>query len=584
MSRSSARWAAWVASVLLLAARPLSGGSIVRADITLAQVGTHHAGIFAKSAAEIPALCPEARRLFVVNAESGRVDVLDVDDAGGLRSGAVIDAARDVAGAMQDVNSVSVSRGLLAAAIAAKPATDPGAVAFYDTRSLQLRGVVPAGPLPDMVTFSPDGRWVLVANEGEPNDDCTVDPEGTITIIDLETGIESPRVHTVTFRDWNTGGPRAEELPALMDRGLRHFGRVMLPGEAGGSRPSTFAEDVEPEWIEIDPESRFAYVCLQEANAIAEIDIAAATVTRIVPLGFKDHGLPGNGFDASDRDGGINIRPWPGVYGVFQPDTIRLVVRDGRRLIVTANEGDSRVRPYADGMISGVKEGAIFTDETDLDAWPLEGGRFADVAAPQDLGRLKLVRDLVERHLDADGRPTRLFSFGGRSFSIFDFDTGELVFDSGSDFERITAERYPEHFNASNDAVQFDKRSRSKGPEPEGLAVGEVEGRTYAFVGLERMGGIMVYDITVPAASRFVGYFNNRRFDVPPTLADGTPNPAAGDSGIEGLIFVAAGQSPTGRPLVVAANETSGTTTVWEIRPVTSAATDGPVSAAAGRP
>jgi len=570
----------WV--VCLLVVCPVTVATAA-AEIMLEQVGTHHAGVFARSAAEIPAFCADARRLFVVNAESGRVDVLDVDDTGRLQSGGVLDAARDAPGAMRDVNSVSVSRGLLAAAIAAEPVTDPGAVAFYDTRTLQLRGVVSAGALPDMVTFSPDGRWVLVANEGEPNDDCTVDPEGTITVIDLEAGVEHPVVRTVTFRDWNAGGPRAEEVPTLMDRGLRHFGRVMLPGEAGGSRPATFAEDVEPEWIEIDPESRFASVCLQEANAIAEIDIAAATVTRIVPLGFKDHGLPGNGFDASDRDGGIRIRPWPGVYGVFQPDTIRLVVRDGRRLIVTANEGDSRVRPSADGMIPGVKEGGIFTDEASLNAWPLEGSSFADVATPQDLGRLRLVRDLVERHLDEEGRPTRLFAFGGRSFSIFDFDTGELVYDSGSDFERVTAERYPEHFNASSDALEFDKRSRSKGPEPEGLAVGEVEGRTYAFVGLERIGGIMVYDITAPAASRFVGYFSNRRFDLPMTLGDGTSNPAAGDSGPEGLIFVAAGQSPTGRPLVIAANETSGTTTLWEIRPATAAVETGPAGAA-GRP
>ena len=547
------------------------------AEITLQEIATHHAGIFAQAAAEIPAFCPQSRRIFVVNAESGRVDVLDVNDSGQLRPAGFIDAARDVPGAMKDANSVSVSRGTLAVAVAAVPATAAGAVALYDTGTLRLRAVVPAGSLPDMVTFSPDGRWVLVANEGEPNDDCTVDPEGTVTIVDLENGIESPRVRTVTFRDWNPGGPRADELPALRDRGLRHFGRVRLHGESAGSRPATFAEDVEPEWIEVDPESRVAYVCLQEANAVAEIDIATATVTRVIPLGFKDHGLDRNAFDASDRDGGIEIRSRPGVYGVFQPDTIRLVVRDGRRLLVTANEGDSRVRPASSETIPGVKEGAIFSDEAGLDEWPLEGSRFADVASAKDLGRLKLVRDLVDRHLDRDGRPTRLFSFGGRSFSLFDLESGELVFDSGSDFERLTAERHPEHFNASNDDVEGDKRSRSKGPEPEGLAIGEVNGRTYAFVGLERTGGIMAYDITEPAAARFVAYATNRRFDVPMTLPDGTPNPAAGDSGVEGLAFVAAGQSPTGRPLVIAANETSGSTTIWEIRHATGADADAAV-------
>ena len=565
-------------AVVRLLAVGAIGAAPAAADITLREVATHHTGIFGRSAAEIPAYCPDTRRLFVVNAEAGRVDVLAIDAAGGLRAEGVLDAARDVPGSFRDVNSVSVSRNRLAVAIAAVPPTDPGAVAFYDTRTLRLEGVVPAGALPDMVAFSPDGRWALVADEGEPNDDCTVDPEGTITIVDLRDG-PAAAVRTVTFRDWNPDGPRAGELPALEDRGLRHFGRVMLPGTDEGSRPATFAEDVEPEWIEIDPESRFAYVCLQEANAVAEIDIAAAAVTRIIPLGFKDHGVAGNGFDASDRDGGIAIRPWPGVFGVLQPDTIRLVVHDGRRYLVTANEGDGRVRPVADGVLPGVAEGAIFSDEVTLDRWDTSGTPFEPVAAERHLGRLKLVHDLVARHLDDAGRPTRLFAFGGRSISIVDLADGRVVFDSGDEIERLTAERQPGHFNASSDSTAADRRSRAKGPEPEGLAIGTVAGKTYAFVGLERSGGIVIYDITVPASSRCLGHVSNRRFDIPMTRPDGTPNPAAGDSGPEGLIFIAAGQSPTGRPLVVVANETSGTTTVWEVESV--AAGGGEAAAAA---
>lgn len=556
---NGSRVAVWVLAVCVMSAVPAA------ADITLREAATHHTGIFGRSAAEIPAFCPETRRLFVVNAEAGRVDVLAIDAAGRLRAEGVLDAARDVPGSFRDVNSVSVSRGRLAVAIAGVPPTAPGVVALYDTRTLRLEGSVPAGSLPDMVTFSPDGRWLLVANEGEPNDDCTVDPEGTITIVDLRDGPAAAGVRTVTFRDWNPDGPRAGELPALEDRGLRHFGRVMLPGTAAGSRPATFAEDVEPEWIEIDPESRLAYVCLQEANAVAEVDIAAATVTRIIPLGFKDHGVAGHGFDASDRDGGVVIRPWPGVFGVPQPDTIRLVVHDGRRYLVTANEGDSRVRPVADGVIPGVAAGAIFSDEATLDRWDTTGTPFAAFTAERHLGRLTLVRDLVERHLDEAGRPTRLFAFGGRSISIVDLADGRVVFDSGDEIEQLTAAAQPGHFNASSDSTTADRRSRAKGPEPEGLAIGAVAGKTYAFVGLERSGGIVIYDVTTPATPRCVGHAGNRRFDVPMTRPDGTPNPAAGDSGPEGLIFIAAGQSPTGRPLVVVANETSGTTTVWEV-------------------
>lgn len=542
-------------------------GAATAADAVLAlePLSTHATGIFARSAAEVPAYCDASRRVFVVNAESGRVDVLSLSDEGRLARIGSISAAREVPGGMQAVNSISVRRGLLAVAVEADPSTDAGAVAFYDTATLRFLGSLPAGSQPDMVTFSPDGRWVLVANEGESNQDATIDPEGTITIIDLAKGVEHAGSRTVGFRDWDPGGPRAGELPGLLERGLRHFGRVRVPGDPSGSRPATFAEDVEPEWIEIDPESRTAYVSLQEANAIAVIDIAAAAVERIMPLGFKDHGVEGNELDTSDKDGGASLRRWPGLYGVFQPDTIRLVVVGGRRSLVTANEGDSRVRPYADGIVDGVKEGAFFSDEASPGDWPLEGSAFGSAGAAGDLGRLKVVRDLVERHLDGEGRPTRLFAFGGRSFSIFDAATGDLVFDSGGDFERIVAERHPDAFNVSNDATRADARSRSKGPEPEGLAIGTVEGRTFAFVGLERVGGVMVYDITDPMRPRHVGFHLNRRCDVPLQLDDGSTNPAAGDSGPEGLIFISAERSPTGRPLLVVGNETSGTTTVWEI-------------------
>lgn len=535
------------------------------AELELNPVGSYATGLFGKSAAEIPAHCPSTQRVFVVNAESGRVDVLSLSDQGQLKPLGEIDPTTDLAGPMKAVNSVAISRGRVAVAVESDPNTDPGAVAFYDTRTLRFLGSVPTGALPDMVAFSSDGRWVLVANEGEPNVDYSVDPEGTVTVIDLADGIDQAVVRTVDFRDWNAGGSRAHELPRLTAAGLRVSGRVTLSLEPYTSRPATFAEDVEPEWIEISQDSATAFVCLQENNAIAEIDIPTAKAKRLIPLGFKDHGRVGNELDVSDRDGGIRIQSWPGLLGVFQPDTIRLYSTNGRSYLVTANEGDSRVRPYADGLIDGVPEGAVYTDEVTLKHWPLAGSVFEDSSGDGDLGRLRMVRDLVDAHLDQQGRPTKLFAFGGRSFSIFDVETGEIVFDSGSDFERITAERFRENFNASNDSVAFDNRSRSKGPEPEGIAVGELDGKTYAFIGLERIGGIMVYEITDPHHARFVAYVNNRNFSVSPRRADGSANPDAGDSGIEGLIFIPPHQSPSGKPLLVVGNETSGTTTVWAL-------------------
>ena len=523
--------------------------------------------MYDKSAAEIPTYCQKTKRVFVVNADSGQVDVLALGDDGSLTKVGSIDAASDLGNGMSAVNSVSVYGGTLAIAIEAGVITENGRVAFYDTESLELKGSVEAGALPDMVTFTPDGKWVLVANEGEPNEEYTIDPEGTVTVIDIRNGFDKPKTRTVTFRDWNADGKHAQELPELKKRGLRIFGQVSQAGDLKKKIPATFAQDAEPEWIAVDHESRFAYVCLQEVNAVAEIDIAKATVCRIIPLGYKNFGEAGNGIDASDEDNRIDIRPRSGLFGILQPDTIRIYQQNGKRLLVTANEGDSRVRPTSDDAVPGLEEGTVFEDEASLEDWPTAGTQFEKQTSDTELGRLKLVRDLVDDHLDEKGRPTQLFAFGSRSFSILDLTTGGLVFDSGDDFEQITAKRYPEFFNVSNDSLKKEKRSRSKGPEPEGLVLGTVGQKTYAFVGLERIGGIMVYDITNPESSKHVGYFNNRQFDVPATLSDGTANPDAGDSGIEGLIFVPAEKSPTSTNLVVVGNETSGTTTVWEVVP-----------------
>ena len=538
---------------------------VATAELTLRPIGTFHTGLYDKSAAEIPTYCQKTKQVFVVNAESGRVDVLGLGANGSLTKVGSIDAADDLGNGMSAVNSVSVFDGTLAVAVEADVITENGWVAFYDTGSLQLKGTVEAGALPDMVTFTPDGQWVLVANEGEPNEEYSIDPEGTVTVVDVRNGFDQLKTRTVTFRDWNADGKHAQELPELKKRGLRVFGQVSQSGDLKKKTPATFAQDVEPEWIAVDHESHYAYVCLQEVNAVAEIDIADATVRRIIPLGYKNFGEAGSGIDASDEDNRVDIRPRSGLFGILQPDTVRIYQRNGRRLLVTANEGDSRVRPTSDDAVSGFEEGAVFEDEASLDDWPTSGTLFEKQTSDTELGRLKLVRDLVDDHLDEKGRPTQLFAFGSRSFSILDLTTGDLVFDSGDDFEQITAKRYPEFFNVSNDSLKKEKRSRSKGPEPEGLVLGTVGQKTYAFVGLERIGGIMVYDITQPESSKHVGYFNNRQFDVPATLGDGTANPDAGDSGIEGLIFVPAEKSPTSTNLVVVGNETSGTTTVWEV-------------------
>mgnify|MGYP000532347446 CR=1 FL=1 len=267
-------------------------------------------------------------------------------------------------------------------------------------------------------------------------------------------------------------------------------------------------------------------------------------------LGAKDHALPGNELDASDRDNAINIRNWP-VKGLYQPDAIASYKVRGQTYYLTANEGDDR-----NDFIPGEETRRVSALATSPG---LDPAVFGDITALRNnaaLGRLTVTAATAPRN--ALGQLTELQVLGGRSFSIRDA-SGALVFDSGSDFERITAARYPLTFNASNDNNNFDDRSDNKGPEPEGVVIGAVRGRTFAFIGLERIGGVMIYDITDPAAATFVDYVNNRDFTQSPTGA--TPT----DNGPEGLAFIEAKDSPTRQPLLVIGNEVSGTTTIYSV-------------------
>jgi hypothetical protein len=301
-------------------------------------------------------------------------------------------------------------------------------------------------------------------------------------------------------------------------------------------------------------------VSLQEANAFALVDVKDAKVLEIQPLGTKDHSLAKNALDASDREissilGAINIAQWP-VQGMYMPDAISSYSYRGDTFIVAANEGDSR-------DYSGFSEEAR-VKELALD--PTVFPNAADLKKDAQIGRLKTTKAAgVNGDTDNDGDVDVIYTFGGRSFSIRN-SRGELVFDSGADFETRLAAMFPAQFNSSHDSnSSFDTRSDDKGPEPEGIALGNIRDHVFAFIGLERIGGVMVYDVTNPYDAKYVTYLNNRNFAVGVQLADKSTNPAVGDLGPEGLTFISADKSPNRRPLLVVGNEISGTTTVYQI-------------------
>lgn len=550
--------------------------------IKLSVLGHYKTNIFAESAAEIPAYDAASKRLFVVNAQKGLVDVLDASKPEQPIHIAEL-SARDYL-ADSEVNSVAVQNGIVAIAVQAKNKTDAGLVVFFNAKDLSFMSKVAVGSLPDMLTFSPNGKTVLVANEAEPNDDYSIDPEGSVSIIDIQD-IKQPKASIADFRAWNS------QKADLMAKGVRIFG----PN-------ATVAQDLEPEYITISGDSKTAWVTLQENNAIARIDIAQQKVTDIYPLGYKDHGVMGNELDDSDRDSKIDIKTWTGLVGMYQPDSIANYQVNGQTYLVTANEGDSRewlkdedayfAGNLAQGYVENIRMKHLFNSkgfnaEGDYPAHlqkianGVKGAKLnpvtfaycgatateaGDCRKDGNLGRLNIAWNMGYQtnadgspKLDANGRLTydKLYAYGARSFSIWNTQ-GQLVWDSGSEFEKKISELFPNYFNTDHEAVSLDDRSDNKGPEPEGITLGTIGAKTFAFIGLERMSGVMVYDITTPMQPKFVEYFTTRNFVE-------TDSAKQGDLGPEGLIFIAAKDSPNGKPLLVVGNEVSGSTAIYQV-------------------
>ena len=416
-----------------------------------------------------------------------------------------------------DMTSVAISPDgtRLAVAIQAEDYTEGGLVALFSCAtdgSLKPLSTVKVGVQPDMLTFA-DARTILTADEGEPRQGKgATDPKGSVTIVTVadDGGMSAKIVDFDAFDDYR------EELTAA---------GVLIQKDID---PST---DLEPEYIAVS--GRTAYVALQEANAIAVLDIDKAQFTGVYPLGFQDYGQTKVDLQKNDK---IELKNYENVYGIKMPDGIAVTTIGGKTYLLTANEGDSRA------------DWAGMDNESEGKTSPT--------------GNVEVKKAVVWFNATMwDGLDqSKAYVFGGRSFSLYEVtDAGlTLVYDSGSDFETITAEKIPDHFNCSNDKISLDNRSGKKGPEPEGIDVGVVNGKTYAFIGLERIGGVMVYDISDPANATFVNYINSRDFS----------DKIVNDVSPEGLCFVSAADSKTGSPLLLAACEVSGTMAAYELTPV----------------
>jgi hypothetical protein len=476
-----------------------------------------------ESSAEIVAFDEESDRLFIANSLANTVDVVNFSDP--TSPIALMSINFDSVGFM---NSIAVHDGIVAVALQAPIAQDSGFIAFLNTDGEWLNRLT-VGALPDMITFNHAGTQIVVACEGEPNDDYTVDPNGAISFIDVDEAIAdltSANVTTIDFTAFD-----AEEA-ALKAAGVRIFG-------IGAS----VAQDLEPEYVTILNDDLTGFVVLQENNALAKINLATKEIVEILPLGTIDHSLYGFGVDASNRTTGINIANFP-IYGMHLPDAIDQIQVLGMNYLVTANEGDSR--DY-DGYSEEERVGDLILDET----------AFPDAAYWQNdmlLGRLKTTSATGDT--DGDGDIDMIHSYGTRSFSIWDASTGARLYDSGDLFEQIIASDpdFVALFNADNEDPDQKNRSDDKGPEPEGVKTAMIDGNAYLFVSLERVGGVFAFNINDPLNPVYIGYENNR--DV---VTNGP------DRGAEGMIFIDAEISPNGKGILILANEVSSTLTIYEV-------------------
>ncbi|WP_298237903.1 choice-of-anchor I family protein [uncultured Algibacter sp.] len=454
-----------------------------------------------EGASEISAFDSKNNKLFVVNVASTQVSVFDISDINNPIEEAPI------AISLGSPNSIAVSKGRLAIALEAEVKQDPGFILLYDTKSLTLLQSYQVGALPDMVAFSPNGKFIISANEGEPDDLYLNDPKGTISIIDLE----SNTISTLDFEPFNT------MQASLEANGFRVFG----PN-------ATLAQDVEPEYVAVSNNSETAWVTLQENNGVAKVNLLTKSIEAIYPLGYKDFNAAGNEIDPSDKDGVKALGNVP-VYGIYQPDAIAYVKIRGVDYIITANEGDAR--DY-DGFSEEERVADLILD-------PSIFPNREELQKDENIGRLKITTTLGD--LDGDGDYDAIYNYGARSFTIWT-GNGNMVYDSGNSIATETLSATPTRFNDN------DKRSDDKGAEPETVEVLNIQGNKHIlFVGLERNDQVLVYDISNPASPKFLQILSH-----------------AGDEAPEGLLAISEKDSPNGKDLLLVSNEDSGTVSIYE--------------------
>jgi len=478
-------------------------------------------GSFNNQAAGTVSFDRSTKKLYSANAEKNAIDYWNYSNIYKPAYLGTINPSNFI----NEVSSVDANFGAVAVA-GYSDKYSPGRVLIYNENG-QLQTQVIVGPKPVMLSFDRINSKLLVACEGEPTDDYSNDPRGMVAIIDINSTAAAITQSDVTLIDFTKLDTTS------FDPTIRIF------GNNGQQSPS---RDIEPQHISITSNGAKAFVSLQENNALAIIDLSTNSLDTVVGLGYKDFGQ--SGLDASDVAAGINIRTYNHLLGMYQPDGLAALDQNGMTYLLSANQG--KPRDYS-----------AYSEAVRVNAIPLDAQDFGNTFALQRdsvLGRLFVSNTMG---LGNDVLYDSLFTFGGRSFSIWN-DAGQLLWDSGDEFEQVLATAYPQNFNSSAiDNNTFKSQSDNQGPQPNCVATGEIDGSTYAFIGLEKMGGMMIYDISDINNPSFVQYELFRDFSSPAN--DQNKN----DLGIGHIEFIDVFGSPENIPMVITSNEVSGTISTY---------------------
>lgn len=463
----------------------------------------------------------ENGRLYVTNGNLDRIDVFDI--AAGELAG-TIDLSRlpDFNG----VQSLAVENGLLAVAIENAPVdnqTVDGEVAFYDTETLSLIETVTVGNLPDQTVFSPDGNTLAVMNEGEFNagsiaDGITNDAPGSVSLIAIDRSGDTPSFDETRISI-------ADFAPTLIEQGVR-----LDPNFDANNQ-------FEPEYGSFSPDGSTLFVSLQENNAAVAIDVASASITTGVDFGTVDHSRTGNELDANANDE-VEIVTQP-LRGLRQPDGHIAFEVNGVTYLATANEGDDR---------GDVDEGGELAELNDVLAGEVDGVSIDPSVDTDGLGNIEI--STIDGDTDGDGDIDEIHTYSGRGFTIYNTETFDIVFESGSDFELIIDDLLPSERFLIDDAPGDQGGAHAKGVEPEAMEFGVVRGTPYLFIGTEDDSGIFAYDVSNPAQAKFIDYFDSegQGFDAP-----------------EIIEFIPASESTSGDEQIAVSYEGSGQTVVFDL-------------------